>query len=90
MTGVFETIAASRKGAETLVLDRFSSLGGHLGPGMVLAAGLNPEVKETLGAGFSATPKDLLEKIKKLQLENMKLKILLEECQNKVNCKLVG
>jgi len=71
LTGVFVALASAKHGAETLAIDRFGSLGGHLGPGMVIAAGLTPQITETVGPGFSSIPAEFMLRIYKLRATGM-------------------
>jgi len=82
LSGVFAALAAARHGAETLVIDRFGSLGGHLGPGMVIGAtpGLIPELTETLGSGFYATPKGLIDRVEKLRGDSLRTTRMTPAC----------
>ena len=66
LSGVFAALAAARHGAKTLVIDRFGSVGGHLGPGMVLAAGLTEWGPErTFGADLPHMVKELIAAVEK-------------------------
>ena len=40
IAGLFAAIAAGRRGAQTLLIDRFGMLGGNIGPAMVVAGGV--------------------------------------------------
>ena len=42
VSGVFAGIAAARAGARTMVIDRFGSVGGNIGPGMIVNGGMLP------------------------------------------------
>lgn len=64
LSGVFAALSSARHGAKTLVVDRFAALGGHLGPGAILAAGLlewGPE--RTFGAGFPALEQEVFDRV---------------------------
>ena len=41
VAGVFAAVAAARRGAETLVIDRFGFPGGNMGPGMITGGGFH-------------------------------------------------
>lgn len=67
LSGTFAALAAARRGASVMVIERFGTVGGHLGPGGILAAGLiewGPEV--TVGAGFSQLQAQLMRRIESL------------------------
>ena len=40
LSGTFAALASARQGANTAIVERFGVVGGHLGPGTILAAGL--------------------------------------------------
>ena len=69
VSGVFAALAAARNGAETVLIDRFGSVGGNIGPGMIcngtLASG-QPHVKAGYQAsvfpGFMGIPKEFIER----------------------------
>ena len=42
VSGVFAAIAAARNGARTVVIDRFGSVGGNVGPGMIVNGQMLP------------------------------------------------
>jgi len=42
VSGVFAAIAAARQGARTIVVDRFGTVGGNMGPGMIAGGGFLP------------------------------------------------
>jgi hypothetical protein len=42
VSGVFAAIAAARYGARALLVDRFGTVGGNMGPGMIAGGGLLP------------------------------------------------
>ena len=40
VSGIFAAVASARLGAKTVLVDRFGSLGGNIGPGMIAGGGL--------------------------------------------------
>jgi len=69
VAGVFAALGAARNGAETVLIDRFGSVGGNIGPGMIcngtLASG-QPHIKAGYQAsvfpGFMGIAKEFIEK----------------------------
>ncbi len=64
LSGVFAALAAARCGVRVVGVDRFGALGGHLGPGGVLAAGLlewGP--RRTVGAEFPALEQEVFDRV---------------------------
>ena len=51
IAGVFAALAASRNGAKTLLIDRFGTPGGNMGPGMIIGGNFD-------GYSFSRAPID--------------------------------
>ncbi len=45
IAGVFAALGAARAGAETVLIDRFGSLGGNMGPGMISQGGIGSRPK---------------------------------------------
>ena len=67
LSGVFAALSSARHGAKSLVVDRFAALGGHLGPGTILAAGLlewGPEL--TVGSGFPALEQEVFDRVNEM------------------------
>ena len=67
--GVFTAIAAARMGADTVLVDRFGSPGGNLGPGMVaggsyrpMVGGLKNPIPRGIRGGPFGIPKEFLER----------------------------
>ena len=67
IAGLFAAIAAGRRGAQTLLIDRFGMLGGNIGPAMVVAGGVYNEAEETLPGGLAGTPKELIAEMERLR-----------------------
>ena len=67
IAGLFAALAAGKQGAKTLLIDRFSSLGGNIGPAMIAAGGLYNEADETLVGGLSGLPKMLIDRLESLR-----------------------
>ena len=51
ISGVFAAIAAGRKGARTVLVDRFGQVGGNMGPGMIIGGSFD-------GRTFAGLPED--------------------------------
>ena len=49
IAGLFAAVASARWGARTALIDRFGSIGGNIGPGMVSGGFLYFETEVTLG-----------------------------------------
>ncbi|MBN1674166.1 MAG: FAD-dependent oxidoreductase [Kiritimatiellae bacterium] len=56
LCGTFAAIASGRCGARTLVIDRFGTLGGNMGPAMVVNGSLFGEADATLPGGLAGIP----------------------------------
>lgn len=69
LSGVFAAIAAGRQGARTLLLDRFVSLGGNLGPAMIVGGSIAGEALATLPGGLQGIPKELNDRMETLRME---------------------
>jgi hypothetical protein len=63
ISGVFAAIAAGRMGAKTALIDRFGSVGGNIGPGMIWGGGLYNEAAYTLPGGMAGIPKEFIERL---------------------------
>ncbi len=63
ISGMFAALAAARMGAKTLLIDRFGSLGGNLGPGMIWGGGPYNEADKTLPGGMTGIPKEFVERM---------------------------
>lgn len=63
ITGLFAAIASGRNGAQTVLIDRFGSLGGNIGPAMITGGGLHNEADYTLPGGLSGVPKEFIERL---------------------------
>ena len=66
LCGTFAAIAAARRGAKTLVIDRFGALGGNIGPGMIMGGGLDNEAAYTLPGGLAGIPREFMTRLKAL------------------------
>jgi len=66
LCGTFAAIAAGRCGAKTLVVERFGSLGGNIGPGMVVNGGLYNERETTLPGGRAGMAQEFIERLQAL------------------------
>jgi len=74
VSGAFAAIAAGRLGARTLVVDRFGSLGGNLGPGLIVGGGGNLDIDNpvhtsALPGGHAGIAREFVERLKALRLE---------------------
>ena len=61
--GLFAALAAGRQGARTLLIDRFGSLGGNIGPAMIVAGGLYGQSEGTLVGDLTGLPKELIDRL---------------------------
>ncbi len=66
VSGVFAAIAAARNGADTVLIDRFGTVGGNMGPGFIAGGSLSGwPVRHMLGpglGGFAGIPKEFIER----------------------------
>ena len=69
LSGMFAAIAAGRMGVQTLVLDRFGSLGGNLGPAMIVGGSMAGEAPVTLPGGLQGIPKEVYDRMEALRTE---------------------
>ena len=70
LSGLFAALAAGRTGANTLVIDRFGTLGGNLGPAMLVGGSVADEAHNTLPGGLAGLAKELVSRMKALQAVN--------------------
>ena len=70
LSGMFAAIAAGRQGVRTLVLDRFGSLGGNLGPAMIVGGSVAGEAPVTLPGGLQGIPKEVNDEMEALRTES--------------------
>ena len=69
LSGMFSAIAAGRQGVKTLLLDRFASLGGNLGPAMIVGGSVAGEAPVTLPGGLAGIPQELNDRMEALRSE---------------------
>ena len=63
VAGVFAALAAARRGKKTLLIDRFGSPGGNIGPGMIAGGSLSGfPVPHMLHGPFMGIPKEFIER----------------------------
>ena len=67
LSGLFAALAAGRRGAKTLVIDRFGALGGNLGPAMIVGGSVYGEAVATLPGGIVGIPKELVTRMDRLK-----------------------
>lgn len=67
IAGVFAAIAAGRCGARTVLIERFSVLGGNIGPGMIINGGLFNEADTTLPGGMAGIPLEFYKRLQALR-----------------------
>ncbi|MAG37240.1 MAG: hypothetical protein CL878_13480 [Dehalococcoidia bacterium] len=65
--GLFAALAAGKQGAKTLLLDRFGSLGGNIGPAMIVLGSLYGEADGTLVGGLAGLSKELIDRLEELR-----------------------
>ena len=63
IAGLFAALAAGRQGANTLLIDRFGSLGGNIGPAMIVAGGLYGQSEGTLVGDLTGLPRELIDRL---------------------------
>ncbi len=67
ISGVFAALAAGRYGVSVVLIDRFGSLGGNIGPGMIVAGSIYEEIDETIPGGLPAIPEEFLRRVQELR-----------------------
>lgn len=67
IAGLFAALAAGNQGAKTLLIDRFGSLGGNIGPAMIALGSLYGEADVTLVGGLSGLPKTLINRLETMR-----------------------
>ena len=72
ISGTFAAIAAGRCGAKTLLVDRFGSLGGNIGPGMIVNGSMFGEADTTLPGGLAGIAREFSERFAALQVGPMR------------------
>ena len=63
LSATFAAIAAARVGARTLLIERFGSLGGNMGPAMICGGGLAREAEVTLPGGLAGIAREFIERV---------------------------
>lgn len=63
ISGTFAALAAARCGAKTLIIERMPSLGGNIGPGMILGGTLEGEAETTLPGGLRGLGREFLDAV---------------------------
>lgn len=68
-SGLFAAIASGRLGAKTVLIDRFGSLGGNLGPGFLVGGGVRVVTGDepTFPGGLSGIPKEFSVRLRELR-----------------------
>jgi flavin-dependent dehydrogenase len=67
LCSTFAAIAAGRCGAKTVVIERFGTLGGNIGPGMLAMGSLYYEAEASLPGGLAGIAKELVERLQRLR-----------------------
>ena len=67
VAGMFAALAAGRQGAETILIDRFGSLGGNNGPAMIVGGSTFDAATDSLPGGVAGIPQELLDRLEKLR-----------------------
>ena len=63
VAGVFAAIAAGRRGARTLLIDRFGAPGGNIGPGMIAGGSLSGwPIRHMFNGPFFGIPREFMER----------------------------
>ncbi len=68
VSGLFSAIAAGRAGADTLLIERQSLIGGNLGPAMIIAGAIEGmPFRESIPGGPAGIPKEFLRRFHELK-----------------------
>jgi len=67
LCGTFAAIASGRCGASTLLVERYGTLGGNIGPGMIVNGSLYGEAGTTLPGGLSGIPGEFMDRLDALR-----------------------
>ena len=67
IAGLFAAIAAGRLGARTILIDRFGSLGGNIGPAMIIGGSAFDAADPTLPGGVAGIHKEMLTRMEPLR-----------------------
>ena len=71
ISGLLAAVAAAREGAKTALVDRFGSLGGNIGPGLVVGGSLFAEARGTVMEGLQSLPLEFQQRIEALRTGRM-------------------
>jgi len=66
ISGVFAALACGRIGADTLLIERFGTLGGNLGPAMIWGGSIYGEADGTLPGGLAGISKEFTGRLEAL------------------------
>lgn len=66
LCSTFAAIAAGRCGAKTVVIERFGTLGGNIGPGMLVMGSLYGEAETSLPGGLAGIAKEFIHRLQQL------------------------
>jgi len=67
LCSTFAAIAAGRCGAKTVVIERFGTLGGNIGPGMMVMGSLYGEAGVSLPGGLAGIAREFVERLQSLR-----------------------
>ena len=70
IAGLIAALAAGRQGARTILIDRFGSLGGNLGPAMIVGGSVAGEAPVTLPGGLAGISKEMVDRMEQLRTES--------------------
>ena len=68
ISGLFAALAAGRTGAKTLLIERFASLGGNIGPGFLVGGSHLKKLKDALPKGLTSLPEEFFNRLDKLRV----------------------
>ncbi len=72
VSGLFAALSCANEGAKTVLIDRFGSIGGNMGPGFLIGGGadIDKKAKDHIFGGLKGLPKKFFEELNKIRVGN--------------------